>query len=247
MVKSIRVKTAVSRTKIPVADFTVNPYIGCSIGCKYCFARFIGPFKSHGSEWGKDIFVKENIAECLRKGIDRFPRGVFFVSTVCDAYQHVEKQTMLTRRILEILVSRGFPIFMMTKSSLITRDIDLLQQAKELRVMISITTDRDDVIKALEPGGTGFAERLNTLKTLRDAGIDAGVFVGPVLPMNQQFVAEKIAELTNHVTLDPLNYPWQVKGIFRERGWHYWLTRESFLEVKTVFKKVIPTCTTTHD
>lgn len=185
--------------------------------------------------------------ECLRRSIDRLPRGVFFVSTVCDAYQHVEKQTMLTRKVLEILISRGFPIFLMTKSSLITRDIDLLQQAEELRVMISMTTDRNDVIKALEPGGTGFDERLDTLKTLRDAGIDAGVFVGPVLPMNQQFMAEKIAELTNHVTLDPLNYSWQVKGMFHERGWHYWLTRESFLEVENVFRKVIPALTTTHE
>jgi len=247
MVKYINAKSAVSRTKIPVGDFTVNPYIGCSIGCKYCFARFIGPFKSHGKDWGKDIFVKENIVELLQKEVSRLARGTFFVSTVCDAYQHMEKKTMLTRRILELLISRSFPIFLMTKSSLINRDIDLLRKADDLLVMISITTDRNGVQKTLEPGGSSFEERISSLKELKEAGIEVGAFVGPVLPMNSEHVAEKIAEVTDRVTLDPLNYSWQVKGLFHERGWHYWLTKESFMEVKTVFKKVIPTSAATHE
>ncbi len=247
MVKMIRAKTAVSKTKIPVADFTVNPYIGCSIGCKYCFARFIGPFKSRGTDWGKDIFVKENIVKLLREEIGKLPRGTFFMSTVCDPYQHIERKTMISRRILELLISRSFPIFLMTKSSLIKRDIDLLQKAKDLRVMISITTDRDDVIRILEPGGNSFEERINTLKMLKEVGIEVGAFVGPVLPMNHERVVGEIAAVTNHVTLDPLNYSWQVKSVFRKHGWDYWLTRESFLEVKTIFKKVIPTCTVAHE
>ncbi len=247
MVNMIRAKTAVSKTKIPVGDFTVNPYIGCSIGCKYCFARFIGPFKSRGTDWGKDIFVKENIAELLQKEIGRLARGTFFVSTVCDPYQHIEKKTMLSRRILELLISRSFPIFLMTKSSLITRDIDLLQRAEDLYVMISITTDRNDVLKILEPGGISFEERINTLKILKEAGIEVGAFVGPVLPMNHERVVGEIAAVTNHVTLDPLNYSWQVKSIFQKHGWDYWLTRESFQRVKESFKEAVPTSKAARD
>ncbi|ACR79781.1 SPL family radical SAM protein [Kosmotoga olearia] len=238
MIKEICAKKAVTRTKIPVARYTVNPYIGCTFGCRYCFARFIGAFKYTSGTWGKDILVRKNIPELLRKEINKLSPGKFFLSTSCDPYQHIEKKYEITRTVIRILLSHWMPIFIMTKSSLIRRDIDLLMLEVDLEVNITITTDREDVRKLLEPGAPSIQERLETIKFLKEKGIKVGAFVGPVLPMNPEKLALKLSRLIERVHLDPLNYPGQVKNIYIKNGWNKWLHKDSFYEVREVFEKI---------
>lgn len=234
MIREITAKTIITRTKIPVSKYVINPYIGCTFGCLYCYARFIGPFKYTNCEWGKDVWIKTNAVQLLQKELVR-KRGDFFLSSTCDPYQHIEKRYGLTRKIIEILTSRFRRVHVMTKSYLILRDVDLL---RDLSVTLTITTDREDVRKILEPGAPSVEERIETLKKLKEAGIDVSVFVGPVLVMNPENLAHRLSRYVDTVTLDALNYPKMVHEVYAKQRWQEWLTKEKFIEVVEKFEGV---------
>ncbi|MEQ8157510.1 MAG: radical SAM protein [Mesotoga sp.] len=238
MIREIMASSALTRSRIPVASYTINPFVGCTVGCKYCFARFIGAFKYTGGLWGRDVGVKRNIAELLRREVNSLGKVTVFLSSTCDPYQHIEEKYGLTREMLVTLISHRIPIFAMSKSTLIRRDVDLFKLAgEEARVLVSITTDREDVRKLLEPGSSSFEERLKTIDFLRKNGVDAGAFVGPVLPMNAERVSEELARRGATVHLDALNYISQVRQLYLKMGWESWLYREKFEEVKAVFER----------
>ncbi|MEA2066019.1 MAG: radical SAM protein, partial [Thermotogota bacterium] len=110
-------------------------------------------------------------------------------------------------------------IFVMTKSTLITRDIDLLKKSEELNLNITITTNREDVRRIFEPYAPPIEKRLDTVKILRNAGIDTNIFMGPVLPMNSEKFALMIKDTGCKVYLDPLNYPKLDRRIFYKYNW----------------------------
>ncbi|AKI97655.1 SPL family radical SAM protein [Kosmotoga pacifica] len=238
MIYETTIKNPITKSKIPVADYAINPYVGCTMGCKYCFAQFIGAFKYKGGTWGRDVWIRRNIPEILPRSLSKISLGRFFLSSSCDSYQHIEKKTELTREILKILISRWTPIFIMTKSNLILRDIDLLKKSNDLLVNITITTDSESVRKTLEPGASSIEDRLETVRRLKEAGINTGVFVGPVLPMNPEKLALKLKSIVDRVHLDPLNYPHQVSKIYREMGWENWLYKEKYYWVRKTFEKI---------
>lgn len=234
MIEEINARSALTKSGIPVAQYTINPYVGCTIGCKYCFARFIGAFKYTPGVWGRDVRVRKNIPEILAREINRLGKTTVFLSSACDPYQHSEQKYGITRRILTLLISHRIQVLLMSKSTLIRRDIDLLIKAEgEARVLVSITTDREDVRRILEPGSSTFSERLETLYLLKKNGIDAGAFLGPVLPMNAEKVSRELRKIVSTVHIDPLNYASQVRAIYLEMGWKEWLHRERFEEVKS--------------
>ncbi|MEJ5228866.1 MAG: radical SAM protein [Pseudothermotoga sp.] len=234
MINEIDCKKIITRTKIPVAKYVINPYIGCSFGCLYCYAQFIGPFKYTGSKWGKDIWVKKNAVEVLERELPK-SSGDFFLSSTCDLYQYVEKKYQLSRKILQILISHFREVHIMTKSTLASRDVDLL---RDLSITLTVTTDREEVRKILEPGAPPIEERLNTVKKLKDDGVRVSVFVGPVLPMNAQRLATLLSKYVDGVFLDSLNYPKLVSSVYTKYGWQEWLTKEKFLEVVEEFQRV---------
>ena len=240
MIEEIRASKALTKSGIPLTDFTVNPYVGCTIGCKYCFARFIGPFKYSRGRWGRDVQVRKNIVSLLRKEITRHPKRTVFLSTACDPYQHIEEKYAITREILRILISHRIPVFLMSKSALIRRDIDLLKASEgEARVLITVTTDIDAVRKILEPGSSSFEERLETIDMLIANDINVGVFVGPILPMNAARVAFELSRRVEEVHIDPMNYIFQVRDIYRKYGWQRWLTGDAYENVKEEFSKLL--------
>ncbi|AEH50557.1 SPL family radical SAM protein [Pseudothermotoga thermarum] len=234
MIYETTCKQAFSKTKIPIAQYVVNPYVGCSHACRYCYAQFIGPFKQTGGRWGKDVWVKINLPQILEKDLPK-AFGRFFLSSICDPYQHAEKKYGITRKVLEILKLHWRNVRIMTKSTLILRDLDLLKDAE---VVITITTDSDQVRRILEPGASSIEERIKAVEILKQHDIKVGVFVGPVLPMNAKRLAEKLAKLVDTVTLDKLNYPWLVKDVYKKMGWEEWLKEEKFFEVLDEFQKV---------
>lgn len=234
MIQEITAKTIITRTKIPVAKYVINPYIGCTFGCLYCYARFIGPFKYTNSQWGRDVWVKVNSAELVERELPR-TAGDFFLSSICDPYQHVEKKYGLTRKIIETLTSHFREVHLMTKSNLILRDIDLL---KNISVTLTITTDREEVRKVLEPGAPSIEERIQTLRKLKESGIDVSVFIGPVLVMDAENFARMLSRYVEKVVLDGLNYHRQVYSVYKRYGWTEWLTKEKFMEVIERFEKV---------
>jgi DNA repair photolyase len=177
--KCVECKTALSKSRLPGLDYALNPYIGCGHDCVYCYAPYV--LGVERSAWSSDVKAKSNLPRLLAKELAR-PRGTIGVGTVTDPYQPIEKETELTRRCLELMVSKRARLSILTKSDLITRDIDLIKRSTESEVGITITTVHEEAASAIERGAPSPRRRLEAVRRLVDEGIDAYVLIGPVLP-----------------------------------------------------------------
>ena len=173
---------------MPIA-WTLNPYRGCTHGCHYCFARRyqtqfeLGP----GDEFSSLIFVKVNFVEVLKRELDKptWTREQVALGTATDPYQPIEGHYKLTRRSLEALIAGRTPVGIVTKGPMIVRDADLLAELSRVAactVYLSVPTVDEDAWRALEPGTAHPLQRLRAVRTLRDAGVNAGVLMAPVVP-----------------------------------------------------------------
>jgi DNA repair photolyase len=143
-VKEINAKSVLNKSKI--FDYCVNPYTGCQIGCRYCYARlFMRRYSGHKEAWGEFVDVKINAHEVLKKQLDRAKRGTVWVSSVCDPYQPLEEKYNITQRCLKELVKKQFSVNIQTKSKLALRDLDVFQEFEEIEVGFTITTDDEGV------------------------------------------------------------------------------------------------------
>ena len=181
--KEIRAKTIITPSKIPGADFVVNPYAGCLHSCVYCYAQFMKKFLNESAEWGKFCYPKINAVELFAKEIKKIPeRSSIMFSSVTDAYNPLERKYELTRKILEILTDYNMDLNILTKSDLVLRDLDILKKMKHLEVGFTITTTNEKFQKILEPGASSPQKRFAALKILKQTGIDTFAFIGPILP-----------------------------------------------------------------
>ena len=169
--------------------WTINPYRGCEFACKYCYARYTHEFMEmrDGVDFERKIYVKQQARWLLRQELKKVKRGEeIAIGTATDPYQPAEKRFEVTRGILEELAQHhGLEIGIVTKSDLVRRDIDLLHSVAEhnaLFVSLTITTVDADLARILEPRAPRPDLRLNAVRELRQAGVDAGVICAPVLP-----------------------------------------------------------------
>jgi DNA repair photolyase len=167
--------------KSGLADYSVNGYTGCAHGCVYCYARFASRFSHPNQSWGSFVDIKTNAPEVLAREVRRRPAGHVILSSVCDAWQPVEKDALITRRCLEILVRYRFEISALTKSALSRRDLDLLA-AGNADFGVTVTTLDPHLARIIEPGASPPSERLAVLEAARSKGIRNYAFVGPLLP-----------------------------------------------------------------
>nr|MDJ0557104.1 radical SAM protein [Microcoleaceae cyanobacterium MO_207.B10] len=154
-------------------DFTLNPYRGCQYGCSYCYAAAFSPNEKMRDEWGKWVLIKENAAEILEKELMRWRKKNYdklptiYMSSVTDPYQPIESKTLLTRRLLEVMLEYKPILVIQTRSPMITRDIDILQRFKNLRINMSIPTGSEVVRKDFEPQTPSIRARLNAMKKIK--------------------------------------------------------------------------------
>lgn len=182
-------------------EYSINPYRGCEHGCVYCFARPTHAYLdlSPGLDFESRLFVKHNAAELLRRELGK-PKYVckpIALGMNTDAYQPVEREYRLTRRLLEVLYEYRHPLVLITKSALIERDMDILSElAKEqlVKVMISMTTLDKTIARNMEPRASTPARRLTTISRLAEAGIPTGVLLAPVIPVLTDPEMENILE-----------------------------------------------------
>jgi DNA repair photolyase len=223
-------KSILSRNQSPDLPFGVslNPYRGCEHGCIYCFARpshsYLG--LSPGLDFESRIYAKVNAPELLRRELAKasyVPESIALgVNT--DAYQPCERERGLTRRVLEVLQECGHPVGLITKSSLVERDIDILApMAARQQAIVSVTvTTLDPVIaRTLEPRAAAPARRLRTIRTLTDAGIPVGVSVAPIIPFVTEPDIERVLEAARdagaqHAGYVVLRLPWEVNPLFQQ-------------------------------
>ncbi|MBA4143819.1 MAG: PA0069 family radical SAM protein [Nitrosospira sp.] len=223
-------KSILSRNQSPDVPFSVslNPYRGCEHGCIYCFARpthsYLG--LSPGLDFESRIFAKINAPELLRRELAKasYVPEPIALGVNTDAYQPCERELGLTRRVLEVLRECEHPVALITKSSLIERDIDLLAEMASRRqamAAVTITTLDPTVARTLEPRATAPARRLRTIRALTDAGIPVGVSVAPVIPFVTEPDLERILAAAAEAGAISAGYvmlrlPWEVSPLFRQ-------------------------------
>jgi DNA repair photolyase len=203
IVQEIFVKSVLSKSQI--YDYAMNPYVGCSHSCRYCYAAFMRRFTGHREKWGEFVDVKINAPELLVKEIRRKPVGRVWVSGVCDPYQAAEKKYRLTGRCLEILLGNQWPVTVQTKSSLVLRDIEILEKFKDIEVGFSITTADEKIRKLFEPGASPIKDRIHALNVLHSSGVRTFAMIAPLLPGAEGLI-EELAGKVDHVLIDRLNY-----------------------------------------
>ena len=178
VIKELNIKDYLIKSNLPDSDYVINPYVGCTHGCKYCYASFMKRFTGHKENWGDFIDIKR-----CNKPIDlkKISGKNVFLSSVTDCYNQYEKDFCITRNILEQLVDSDCNLSISTKSKLILRDIDLLKQMKNLIVCMSINTLNEKFRSDMDNAST-IKERMDTLKELHNNGIYTVLFMSPIFP-----------------------------------------------------------------
>ena len=148
IIKEIQAKAILSTSK--VYSYAINPYTGCEHACSYCYARFMKRITRHSEPWGEFVDVKINAADLLRVEINKKKRGRVWISGICDPYQPLEEKHKLTRQCLEILAQNNWPVIIQTRSPLVLRDIDILKEAQDFEVGLSVTTADENIRKLFE-------------------------------------------------------------------------------------------------
>jgi len=191
-----------TKTKLGGNDFTCNPYVGCTHGCTYCYAKTID--RNHPqSMWGEFVDIKHYQNTFIPKGTGS--KSLFF-SSMTDPYQPIEKVMNLTQSILESIQYSDLSISFLTKSDLIVRDIDILKNIKHLEVGFSLSLLDEDA-SILESNATPTSKRIEALKQLNAAGITTYVFISPIIPYISQpfWILDQIKNHVNYVMFDTLN------------------------------------------
>lgn len=178
IINEIKTNDYLTKSNLPASDYVINPYVGCSHGCKYCYASFMKRFTGHQEAWGDFIDIKR----CDKKiNLKKIAGKSVFLSSVTDCYNEYEEKYAITRSILEQLVKSDCKLSISTKSKLILRDIDLLKKIKDVTVCMSVNTldesFKDDMDKA-----SSIKDRLDTLKKLHENGIYTVLFMSPIFP-----------------------------------------------------------------
>jgi DNA repair photolyase len=179
---------SVSKRKLSFA-WSINPYRGCEFACRYCYARFTHEYLElrRPEDFERKIFVKQNAPWLLEQELKRVRAGEeIAIGTATDPYQPVERRAKVTRTILEVLARyQGLHVGLVTKSTLIERDIPLLNRIAANNVLVlhlTITTPNATLARLLEPRAPRPDLRLRTVARLRDAGLAAGILCSPLLP-----------------------------------------------------------------
>jgi len=181
-IQNIRVRSILSKSKLPGIDFVINPYRGCQHACVYCYACFMQKFDGHNEPWGTYVDVKSNASELLAPQLAKCHARKVYFSSVTDPYQPVEAEFQLTRRLLEQLIPAQPRLNVQTKSALVTRDLDLLTRFRDCSAGMTVVTMDETLRREIEPGASPIAERLQALQQLKVAGLETFIFVGPILP-----------------------------------------------------------------
>jgi DNA repair photolyase len=225
-----RVKSILSSNVSPDIgfDLSVNPYRGCEHGCIYCFARPTHSYlnMSPGLDFETRIIAKVNAAEKLREAFasSSYEAGLLNIGAATDAYQPIERKLGITRSVIEVLAECRHPFSLVTKSSGVERDLDLIAPMAAdhlVAVYVSVTSLDADLARILEPRAAAPHRRLRTIEALAKAGVPVGVSLSPVIPFINEPEIERILEAAAAAGASSafsvvLRLPWEVNPLFQQ-------------------------------
>lgn len=203
IVRPKQVKNILTKSKLPLGDFSANPYVGCAYDCKYCFASYMQQFSNHTEYWGKFVDVKywpqiPNLEKLYGKEI--------CIGSVTDGYQPLERQYGRTRELLTQLQGTGCKITIITKSDLVMRDLDLLQTFPQVQIAWSINTLNERFRMDMDQGAS-IGQRFQAMQFFHVHGIKTSCFISPIFPeISEVFpLIDYARDKCSEIWLEPLN------------------------------------------
>jgi len=230
VIREIKVKSVLTKSDLPVSDYSVNPYVGCTHGCRYCYACFMKRFTNHDEPWGGFLDVKfwEPV-----KNPGKYAGKELFFGSVTDPYNPQEEKYLRTRTLLEELRGSGIKLSIQTKSDLVLRDIDLIRTFPDARVGFSINT-LDEAFRSDMDKAVSIERRLSAMKTLYDAGIRTTCFISPIFPgiTDVKAIVERVKKQCNLIWLENLN----LRGTFKPEIMNY--IRRKYPELIPLYNEI---------
>ena len=203
LIREIQAKSIITKTSLPVGDYAVNPYVGCTHACRYCYACFMKRFTGHTESWGSFLDVKYWPTV---KNPSKYAGKELFFGSVTDPYLPQEETYRRTRALLLELQGSGVRLSIQTKSDLVLRDLDLIRTFPDARVGFSINT-LDEAFKNDMDRAVSIGRRLKAMKALHDAGIRTTCFISPIFPgiTDVEEIVERVIGQCNLIWLENLN------------------------------------------
>ena len=213
-VREIEVRSVLTPSNLPVADYSVNPYVGCAHGCMYCYASFMKRFTGHAEPWGSFVDVK-HWPEI--RNAQRFEGKELFIGSVTDPYQPLEAQYGRTRALLESLQGSGCRISIATKSDLVLRDLDLIRTFPDARVSWSVNTLDENFRKDMDDA-VSIERRLEAMRIFHEAGVRTTCFISPIFPgiTDPEEIIIRTEHQCNLIWLENLNLRGSYKPVIME-------------------------------
>lgn len=226
----VKVKSVLTKSDLPIAGYSVNPYIGCTHACRYCYACFMKRFTGHAEPWGTFLDVKywDKI-----KNPRKYDGQTMIVGSVTDAYNPQEEQFCRTREFLEEMQGSNINLIVTTKSDLVVRDLDLIKTFPSPLVSWSINTldekFKDDMDKAVS-----VQRRIAAMKKCHDEGIRTTCFISPIFPeITDVFgIIDKIKDFCDYIWLENLN----LRGNFKADILNY--IAEKYPDLKSLYQQI---------
>ena len=211
IIKAIEVKSVLTKSNLPVSDYSINPYVGCTHACKYCYASFMKRFTNHSEEWGAFLDVK--YWPEIKKP-EKYAGKELFFGSVTDPYNPQEETYKRTRSLLEQLKGSGVKLSIQTKSDLVLRDIDIIKTFPDARVGFSINT-LDESFKNDMDMAVSIERRLTAMKKLHDEGIRTTCFISPIFPgiTDVTAIINRVKDQCQLVWLENLNLRGSYKSV----------------------------------
>ena len=209
IIRQIEAKNILSKSNLPVCDFSANPYTGCTHGCRYCYASFMKRFTGHDETWGTFLDVKQWPPI---KHPEKYAGKEIFIGSVTDPYLPEEAEYRRTRALLEEIQGSGALLSIATKSDLVLRDIDLIKSFPDARVSWSVNT-LDEGFRTDMDDAVSIERRLAAMKEFHDAGVRTTCFISPIFPgiTDVPVIVEAARDRCNLIWLENLN----LRGSFK--------------------------------
>ncbi|MEZ4221977.1 MAG: radical SAM protein [Polyangiaceae bacterium] len=211
-------------TREGLGQYYLNPYVGCSIGCSYCFVEHQADLAralegEPWRPWGRWVDIKRNLPAVLAREVRELTPGIVRMSPiVTDPYQPIEGRERITRQCLKLMLPAGFSPCVLTRAARLAEDIPLLTRFEKAWVGVSIPTDDDEVRRAFEPLADPIAARLDLLQKCKRAGLRTFAVIQPILPHDTNRLVDALAPLIEVVRIDGLHLGNRVRSIYEQLG-----------------------------